>query len=252
MKELTLLGVSASPRREGNSKFLLGRAIDGAVNEAGETLEVKRFSFHGKKMSPCVQCYGCDRTSGECVISDDFQGLRDDWLKADIVLYSVPVWHLSIPSQLKAFFDRLGQSLSKRFVRERRGDQALHLKVVGNIAQGMDIFSGQERALLDLMNHAILQNCIPVSGETYIGVGGWARWSRDTDRIEQLLSEGDPTAEFSVAAANLLGRRCVELAMILRAGFKEMEDLIRREPAYRPVLERLNSHSYKETREDVS
>jgi len=239
MNRLSLLGITASPRQEGNSAFLLNCAIDEATKHAGESLAVKRFSFHAKKISPCVQCYACDGTRGECVIPDDFRELRDLWLEADIILYSVPVWHLSIPSQLKAFFDRLGQSLSKRFVRQQRGEQAIHLKVVGNIAQGMDIFSGQERALLDLMNHAVLQNCIPVSGETYIGVGGWARWSRDTDRIEKLANDGDPAAESSVAAAGILGRRCVELAAILKAGFLQMENLIRKEPAYRPILERL-------------
>lgn len=243
MEEIVLLGVSASPRKEANSLFLLDRAIAGAKDVCGDALRVKRFSFYQKRMSPCIQCYRCDQTKGECVIQDDFGALRDAWLSADIVIYSVPVWHLSVPSQLKAFFDRLGQSLSKRYVRERRGEQALHLKVVGNIAQGMDIFSGQERALLDLMDHAVLQNCLPVSGETYIGVGAWTQRSRDPGRIEELAAAGDEIAQFSVAAAGSLGHRCAQLAMILRAGFLAEEDRLRADPAYRPVLERLARES---------
>jgi len=239
MKKLVLQGIVASPRKEANSLFLLDQAIKGAEEEAGAILDVHRFSFHAKRISPCVQCYRCDDTAGDCVLRDDFQELRDAWLKADIVIYSVPVWHLSVPSQLKAFFDRLGQSLSRRYVRERRGEQALHLKIVGNIAQGMDIFSGQEHALLDLMHYAVLQNCIPVSGETYIGVGGWARWSRDPDRIERLAEQGDATAQFSVTAAQRLGKRCVQIASILRAGFDRMSELLENDPAFEPVCERL-------------
>jgi multimeric flavodoxin WrbA len=240
MNTLNLLGISASPRREANSLFLLEKAIEGAKEAATGSLSVSCFSFHGKRIGPCVQCYRCDKTHGDCVIKDDFQPLRDEWLAADIVLYSVPVWHLSIPSQLKSFFDRLGQSLSKRYPRKRFG-QVLHLKVVGNIAQGMDIFSGQESALLDLMNHAVLENCLVVSGETYIGVGGWARWSRDPKRIETLVNEGDEVAAFSVEAAKSLGRRTVQLAMILRKGFEAMEELLRQDPSFQPVLERLDS-----------
>jgi len=239
MNTLCLLGVAASPRREANSLFLLEKAIEGAEEVGEGALSVTRFSFHNKRIAPCAQCYQCDKTKGDCVIQDDFLPLRDSWLAADIVFYSVPVWHLSIPSQLKSFFDRLGQSLSKRYRCERRGEQALHLKVVGNIAQGMDIFSGQERALLDLMNHAVLQNCLPVSGETYIGVGGWARWSRSPHRIESLAEEGDDAALFSVRAAKSLGRRAVQLAMIVKAGVQDMEDFLCRDAAFQPVLERL-------------
>lgn len=239
MSRFTLLGIAASPRKDANSLFLLEQAIEGARREASECLSIERFSFHGKRISPCIQCYRCDDTAGDCVIRDDFQELRDAWLKADIVIYSVPVWHLSIPSQLKAFFDRLGQSLSKRYVLERRGEQALHLKVIGSIAQGMDIFSGQEHALLNLMQHTVLLNCFPVSGDTYIGVGGWARWSRDPDRIERLAEQGDAAAQFSIAAAQSLGKRCVQIASILRAGFEVMGKLLESDPAFRPIRERL-------------
>lgn len=239
MSRLILQGIAASPRKDANSLFLLEQAFEGARREASGRLTIERFSFHGKRIFPCIQCYRCDETAGDCVIRDDFQELRDAWLKADIVIYSVPVWHLSIPSQLKAFFDRLGQSLSKRYVCEHRGERALHLKVIGNIAQGMDIFAGQEHALLDLMHHTVLQNCLPVSGDTYIGVGGWARWSRDPDRIERLAEQGDVVGQFSITAAQSLGKRCVQIASVLRAGFERNGKLLESDPAFRPVRERL-------------
>ncbi len=238
-EELNLLGVAASPRANGNSFFLLERAIQAARETAGERIHVETFAFHGKRVGPCVQCYQCDKTRGECVIKDDFSELREMWLAADIVLYSVPVYHFSIPAQLKAFFDRLGQSASKRYPRARKGEQALHLKVVGAIAQGLDIFSGQEHALMDLIQHAVLENCIPISGDTYVGVGGWTMWSRETNRIESLAKQGDAIALFSVSAAESMGRRAVQLALILRAGARQFINLLEQEQAFLPLLERL-------------
>lgn len=238
-EELNLLGVAASPRANGNSFFLLERAIQAARETGGERVHVETFAFHGKRVSPCMQCYQCDKTRGECVIQDDFRELRDKWLDADIVLYSVPVYHFAIPAQLKAFFDRLGQSASKRYPRTRKGEQALHLKIVGGIAQGLDIFSGQEQALMDLVKHAVLENCIPISGDTYIGVGGWTTWSRETNRIESLAEQGDAIALFSVSAAESMGKRAVQLALILRAGARQLINLLEQEQAFLPLLERL-------------
>lgn len=241
MNRLNLLAIASSPRSEGNSLFLLERAIDGARQIGEENLTVESYSFHGKRVSPCIQCYRCDKTKGECAIKDDFQELRDKWIAADILLYSVPVYHFSIPGQLKCFFDRLGQSLSKRYPRKRKGEQALHLKVVGNIAQGLDIFSGQEHALMELARHALLMNCIPIPGNTYVGGGGWTSWSRDINKIKSLAEQGDPIASFSVFAAESIGRRAVQLAMILRAGCQELASIIEKEEAFLPVLERLGT-----------
>lgn len=241
MNKLNLLGISVSPRSNGNSTFLLKQAIHGAINVGKENLNIDNYSFRGKHFAPCAQCYQCDGTKGECVIKDCFQELRDKWLAADIVLYSVPIYHFSIPGQLKCFLDRLGQTLSKRYPLKTYGQQALHLKVVGGFAQGMDVFYGQENALLDLVKHALVMNCIPVTCNTAVGVGGWTMLSRDTNKIETLAREGDPLALSSVRAAESIGKRAVQLAMILQAGCRELIDMLKKEDAFRLVLERLDN-----------
>lgn len=246
MEELTLLGISASPRGDGNSLFLLQRAIEGAksINFENLHLKVEVFSFRGKRFSSCEHCYGCERSKGECAIKDDFQELRDKWVDADIVIYSVPVYHSSIPGQLRCFHDRLGMSLSKRYPVIKQGNKVFyppryHLKVVGNIAQGLDIFAGQERALQELIIHAMLSNCIPISGDSYFGAGGWTARSRDKNSIEALAQAGDACAQTSVAEATSVGKRAVQLAAILRTGFHEMRTMLEQDQAFRPVLQRL-------------
>lgn len=240
MKELQLLAISASPRAKGNSNSLLERAVYGAKEIGKGNLSTELYSFQGRHFAACRQCYGCDKTQGECVIEDDFQELRDRWVAADIIIYSVPVYHLSIPGQLKCFFDRLGQSLNKRYPSRRRGEQPLHLKIVGNIAQGMDLFAGQENAVRDLTNHALLMNCVPITGSTYIGGGGWTMGSRDTTKIKSLAEERDPAALLSISGAESIGRRSVQLALILRTGCQEHLDLLKSEWVFQPIVERLN------------
>lgn len=247
MKELHLLAISASPRVKGNSNFLLERAVYGAKETGKENLGIELYSFHGKRFAACRQCYGCDKTQGECTIKDDFQELRDKWLIADIIVYSVPVYHMSIPGQLKCFFDRLGQSLSKRYPSGRRGEQPLHLKIVGNIAQGMDLFAGQEHAIRELINHSLLMNCVPITGNTYIGGGGWTIGSRDTTKIESMAENRDPAALLSISAAESIGKRAVQLALILKTGCREHLDLLKREWVFQPIVERLDKEDAERT-----
>ncbi len=119
-------------------------------------------------------CQACAK-DGECIIKDDFQELLEKWIEADVILYSVPVYHMGMPAQLKAFLDRLGNSLFGRYVKNFSPDAVTlprSLKVIGSIAQGAHIFSGQEHTITDLINHALIMGCVPVTGdmwEAYIG-----------------------------------------------------------------------------------
>lgn len=246
MEEISVLGISASPRGDGNSMFLLRKAIDGtkAIEVDNIRLKTEIFAFRGKEFSPCKHCSGCVQANGECVIKDDFQELRDKWLDSDIIIYSVPVYHTTIPGQLRCFHDRLGNSLMKRYPMIREGNKTFvkpiyHLKVVGNIAQGLDIFSGQERALQELVIHSMLMNCIPISGGHYFGVGGWTTWSKEKDSIESLAKAGDPAALTAVAEAGSIGKQAIQLATILRMGFRDGRAMLELDKSYQPVLERM-------------
>lgn len=50
----------------------------------------------------------CWSNGGNCVIKDDVHELQEEqYFKADIVIWSFPLYYFEIPSQLKAFMDRL-------------------------------------------------------------------------------------------------------------------------------------------------
>lgn len=217
MTELKLLGISGSPR-DGNSLFLLKRAVEAAKSVKLCHLNANHYSFRGKRFAPCVHCARCTDLNGECVQEDDFQGLQNLWLKADVVLYSVPVYHMGIPGQLKCFLDRLGQCFFAR-----TSSEILPLKVIGLMAQGMFSYCGQEPTLTSLIHHALIMGAIPVTvdrtiGVGMMGVGAWTRKEKDRHALARHYKEKEMETETVVMAAENLARRAVELAVALRLG----------------------------------
>lgn len=243
MLKIKVLGISGSPR-DGNSMYLLKEALNSTKEVDPSIVETEIYSVKGKRFNPCLHCYSCqDKLNGECAIKDNFQELRDKWTDADVIIYSIPVYHMGIPGQLKCFIDRLGNSLNS-YYNHIYGEKGLmkSMKVIGSIAQGKHIFSGQEHALTDLINHTLLTGSIPVSGdlwEAYIGVGGWTANERDRSSIEKLYSKGDFDASITVKACRSLGKRAIELALIIMKGAIENKSYLEKQTLYRPLLHRL-------------
>ncbi len=215
-----MLGISASPRGRANSYYLLQRALAEAKRVLKDP-EIDVYTFDKKTFSGCIHCYGC-RKKGNCVVEDDFQDLAERWKAADVIIYSVPVYHMSIPGQLKCFIDRLGQSgFTKLAPGQGQIGMTKLLKCIGIISQGMHIFSGQEHAITELVNHALIMGCLPIPGnlwESYIGASGWTECLRDKDAIEKLDEEGTISARAAVESAKSMGRNVALLAKIVQAG----------------------------------
>lgn len=240
-----MLGVCGSPRK-GNSDFLLEQAMKAAEEVAPGKIDRMYFTVRGKNIGPCIACSRCiEKLEGECSIKDDFQELRDMWLAADIVIYSVPVYHMSIPAQLKCFIDRLGNSNFGRYLKYfPEGEEKLpkFLKAIGAISQGLHIHSGQEHTLTDLINHALIMQCVPVTGDlwhSYIGCGGWTSGNGDRDALEKQFNDHHFDAEIAVKSARDVGKRAAEIAIIIRSGVAASSEMLKRDPVYSILLNRL-------------
>ena len=244
MRKLVVLGISGSPRK-GNSQFLLDKALEAARNADPDGVECVSYSIRGKKIGPCMSCFRCGEQEGECVIKDGFQELRDLWLKADVILYSIPVYHMGIPGQMKCFIDRLGNSLFGRYqgiFEPGEGKLPKLLKVVGNIVQGVHLCAGQEHTLTNLINHSLIMQCIPVTGDmwqSYIGGGGWTSNDIDPKALENQLAKNNYDASIAVKSAQDIGKRATELALLIRAGGYSRKKELSRDPIYKPFLDRL-------------
>ena len=102
-KDMKIVVLTGSPRRNGNTNHLAGQFIKGA-GEAGH--EVYRFDCARRKVSPCIACNRCGM-DGACVFDDDdFGELRPHLVEADMVVFATPMYYFGFSSQLKSVIDR--------------------------------------------------------------------------------------------------------------------------------------------------
>jgi multimeric flavodoxin WrbA len=103
---LKVLGISASPRRDGNSDVLLHQALRGA-QQADAAVEYLRLCDY--RIAGCQECYDCT-SHGECSVHDDYQAILDKLLEVDRLVFATPVFFMTVSAQAKLLIDR-GQCL---------------------------------------------------------------------------------------------------------------------------------------------
>jgi multimeric flavodoxin WrbA len=104
---MKVLAINGSPRGDGESKseLLLSHLVKG-MQAAGA--EVELVNLRQKKINYCLGCYTCwTKTPGVCIHQDDMTTeLFPKWLKAEIAVYSFPLYHYSVNAQMKTFIER--------------------------------------------------------------------------------------------------------------------------------------------------
>lgn len=109
---VTVLGISGSPHRHGNTETLLDAFLQGAHDAGGivEKVVLKDLNYQS-----CRGCNLCHR-NGECVVQDDAISLFDKILAADCIAIASPIYTMGITAEVKALIDR-GQYLwARKFV----------------------------------------------------------------------------------------------------------------------------------------
>lgn len=230
---ICVLGISGSPRK-GNSEYLLNLAMEAIqvrATELHENVVIDTDTVRGKKLSGCTMCQSC-MDDGRCIKKDDFEGMQEKWLKADVIIYSVPVYHMGIPAQLKGFLDRLGNSMFGRY-KALNGDSLnimpKPLKTIGCISQGIHLCSGQEHTMTQIINHALISGCIPVTGnmwESYIGAGGWTINDESKDALKNQALMGMEDTRVVEVASKTMAVFAFELAVILRKGGNNCQEIL--------------------------
>jgi multimeric flavodoxin WrbA len=99
---LKVIGISASPRLNGNSDLLLRRALAGAESAGAQTEYLRLADF---KIAPCIECNSCYKT-GNCVIKDDYHLLSAKMLDADRIIFATPIFFMAVCAQAKILIDR--------------------------------------------------------------------------------------------------------------------------------------------------
>ncbi len=107
------LGLFGSPRKKGNTSFLLNAFLD-EISKQG--IQTQTIDVCEMKIEPCRGCGYCEK-HGYCVIDDDdmrpviYPLLR----KADIIIAATPIFFYSATAQLKALIDRSQALWARRY-----------------------------------------------------------------------------------------------------------------------------------------
>lgn len=103
-EDTTLLILVGSPRRNGNSA-MLAEAVRQGAEQTGVRVKTRFLDdYVGGFLRDCRQCRQAD---GTCSIDDRYRELFvEDFLPAQGVVFSSPVYWYGISAQMKTFFDR--------------------------------------------------------------------------------------------------------------------------------------------------
>ncbi|HNX18169.1 MAG TPA: flavodoxin family protein [Methanoregula sp.] len=121
---VTVIGISGSPRRHGNTETLLDSFLDGA-KDAGASVE--KVVLRDITYTACHGCNACHKT-GDCVVKDDAPILYDRMMAADCVAVASPIYSMGITAQLKGFIDRAQYLWARKFILKTLNFSEDHIK----------------------------------------------------------------------------------------------------------------------------
>lgn len=99
---MLVLGIMGSPRKKGNTDFLLSSFMN-EVENAGVRTHV--IEIAKKKIFPCMEYSVCEK-KGTCPIDDDMNEIYTLFYEADIIVLATPIFFYNTPAQTKALIDR--------------------------------------------------------------------------------------------------------------------------------------------------
>ena len=96
--------ITGSPRKNGNS-FAMTDSFIQAARAKGHS--VTRFDAAMMQIGGCRACETCFSTGKACTFDDDFNKIAPAILQADAIVFTMPVYWYSIPSQIKGVIDKI-------------------------------------------------------------------------------------------------------------------------------------------------
>ncbi len=179
-----ILGISGSPRTNGNTAALIEASLKSAKNQEALVEFIDLSELDIRECNHCNECY----TTGKCDQTDDLNHVAKRMLLADGIIFGSPCHHATIATALKNLMDRTG-----RF---------LHLE--GKAASGFVVGrrSGVDLSLASIQFFINVKEMI-IPGSVYWPIGF-------------ALNPGDIRADTeAMAMASQVGTRVAQLASIL-------------------------------------
>lgn len=102
MNIVTILG---GPRKKGSTALMLG-IMEDHFRQAGHAVD--RINITEFDVKGCISCYKCRKSSDEpgCSQKDDAMSIFERMMRADVIVYSTPLYCWSWAAQIKPLIDR--------------------------------------------------------------------------------------------------------------------------------------------------
>ena len=197
MEKTTILGISGSTRNEGNTTFLVQKALD-ACKAKGAQVQLMELAH--KEILYCDYCNACtEEKKYRCPKDDDVAEMLLAMTAADGLIIGSPTYFASVSGKLKTLFDRT--------LPLRRDGFRLSGKVGGAIAVGGSRNGGQENVIRDIHNWMLVHEMIVVSDHKTAHFGGIAVARKPGE------AAGDKTG---IETSENLGLKVYEVASALK------------------------------------
>lgn len=134
---MRMLSINGSPRRLGNTAYLLG-ALEAPL--AGGTGDVERIFVHDAGIGPCDDCRACKSGELRCPKADGMAAVYESLERADLLLLGSPIYWSGLTGPMKNLVDRL----RPYYKSQRLSGKRLVVVTVGASA-------GEESDLVDTM-----------------------------------------------------------------------------------------------------
>ena len=113
---MKILVFNGSPKKEKSDTMHITGAFLEGMNEAA-LQEINTVDVIEKHIEFCRGCFSC-KVGGRCVISDDMIEILEQIPRADLLLFSFPLYCYSMPAALKNLVDRMLPLSSMAMTRE--------------------------------------------------------------------------------------------------------------------------------------
>ncbi len=131
---MTIFLLNGSPRGERSLSLQLSREfIEGLQQErarrGAEPAEILETHLVSADIRSCTGCFSCWKgPDGRCPLNDEMRTLLPQYRAADLVLWSMPLYHFGMPALMKRFLERTLPEVSGTIIDDEKGSFTHPLK----------------------------------------------------------------------------------------------------------------------------
>lgn len=100
---MTVLGISGSMRKDGNTSQLIQTTLNRC---RAEGIDTEFITLSGKVIKPCIGCEKCKKERICTIQNDDWAAIIEKVLGCEILILGSPTYYYDVSGQLKNFIDR--------------------------------------------------------------------------------------------------------------------------------------------------